>query len=218
MRRWQLNSVQFFEIQRKNEAKSANYTSGGYPLWKGVTPGGRPPQGGAPWVETLSTGSISKSKIWKYRTVQSKIPVLYVYGTVLHSGQNSQLLEITKKGPKICSPSAIGAGGGVAFPILIKIFKFCANCANYLSKNRVTTLSTFNVAIIVDCRIPNMCSWRRLFYKFPEQKKISEYFGIIFKIKNSRRENTPKVKSHRIYFTIFLRFWWSTFGRHQTLN
>ena len=77
-----------------------------------------------------------------------------------------------------------------------------------LSKNRVTPLSTFNVAVIVDCRIPKICSWRRLscLRKFPEQEKISEYFGIIFKIKNSRRENTAKVKSHRIYFTIFLDF------------
>ena len=41
-------------------------------------------------------------------------------------GQNSQLLDITKKNPNFFSPSAIGAAGGVAFPILIKIFKYCA--------------------------------------------------------------------------------------------
>ena len=127
---------------------------------------------------------------WFWCTLYIEISTVFSYTRTFVHGLKSKVMHVSphpmvrlgngsklpatwnnKKRPKKNFAFGDRRGHWCRFPHTYQNIQVLCN----LSKNRVTTLPTFNVVIIVEGRIPNMCSWRRLFYlrKFPEQEKIS---------------------------------------------
>ena len=72
---------------------------------------------------------------------------------------------------------------------------------------------------IRDLKIPNMCNWSNLLSSLPHFCEFPWFWKQqVFENEKLTASFRQKVKSHRIYFTIFLRFCGPAFGRPQNLN